>query len=76
MCDNEYLAHRMIQERIREAEAHGALNSMLREASRHRQAQDTDPRRERPRPAWRELWRQTPAAWIAHLVLPKTWNRL
>jgi hypothetical protein len=76
MCDNEYLAHRMVQERIREAEAHGALNSMLREASRQRQAQDPDPGGERPRPAWLQLGRQAPAAWIAHLVLPKMWNRL
>ncbi|MGH7302007.1 MAG: hypothetical protein ACRELZ_01875 [Candidatus Rokuibacteriota bacterium] len=72
MCDNEYLAHRMIQERLREAEARGALNTMLREASRLRQTRDTAAGR---RPAWLQLW-QTPAAWVAHLALPKTWNRL
>ncbi len=76
MCDNEYLAHRMIQERLREAEARGALNSMLREASRLRQTRDTAAGRPRPRPAWLQLWWQTPAAWVGHLALPKMWNRL
>jgi hypothetical protein len=76
MCDNEYLAHRMIQERLREAEARGALNSMLREASRLRQTRDTAAGRPRPRSAWLQLWWQTRAAWVGQLGLPKMWNRL
>ncbi len=71
MCDNEYLAHAMIRERLRDAEARGAFNSMLRDAARPGPA-----RGERLRPTRLELWRQTSATWLAHLVLPKTWNRL
>ena len=32
MCDNEYVAHVMVRERIREAEARGAFNAMVRES--------------------------------------------
>jgi len=76
MCDNEYLAHQMIKDRLREAEARGAFNSMLREASMLRQALGAGAERERPRPTRFELWRQASAAWVAHLALPKIWNRL
>lgn len=76
MCDNEYLAQSMVKERLREAEARGALNSMLSRAP-------TMPRRGRPKLAGErrmrtrlELWWQASAAWVAQLVLPKTWNRL
>ena len=31
MCDNEYLAHYVVRERIREAEASSALRALLRE---------------------------------------------
>jgi hypothetical protein len=73
MCDNEYVAHRMVRERIREAEARGVLNAMLEAAS------------PAPRPSGRdgaagpgrlETWRHAASAWVAHLTLPKTWNRL
>ena len=70
MCDNEYLAHQMIKDRLREAEAHGAFNSMIQEALASEAA------RERARPKRSELWWQAPAAWIAQLALPKIWNRL
>ena len=32
MCDNEYLAHAMISDRLREAEAQGALRAMIQQA--------------------------------------------
>jgi len=73
MCDNEYLAHQMIKDRLREAETRGALNSLVRE---FQQTQGSDAGREYPRRTWPELWWQAPAAWIAHLALPKIWNRL
>ena len=76
MCDNEYLAHQMIKDRLREAAARGAFNSMLREASMLRQALGADAERARPRPTRFELWWQASVAWAAHLALPKIWNRL
>ena len=33
MCDNEYLAQSLVKERLREAEARGALNSLLSRAT-------------------------------------------
>ncbi len=76
MCDNEYVAHVMVKERLREAEAHGAFNSMLRQALSAPQplrgaAGDTH-----ARPTRLELWWEASAAWVAHLALPKMWNRL
>jgi hypothetical protein len=73
MCDNEYLAHQLIKDRLREAETRGVLNSMIRE---FQQAQGTGASRADPRRTWLELWWQAPAAWVAHLALPKIWNRL
>ena len=73
MCDNEYLAHQMIKDRLREAETRGALNSLVRE---FQQTQGSDAGREYPRRTWLELWWQEPAAWVAHLALAKIWNRL
>ena len=72
MCDNEYLAHQMIKDRLREAKTRGALNSLVRE---FQQTQGSDAGREYPRRTWLALW-QAPAAWVAHLALPKIWNRL
>ena len=66
----------MIQERLREAEARGALNSMLREASRLRQTRDTAAGRRAPGRHGSKRWWQTSAAWVGHLALPKMWNRL
>jgi len=71
MCDNEYLAQLIVKERLCEAEARGAVNAMLRQASTRPQALDAGAGHERPRPRW-----QVPAAWVAHLTLPKIWNRL
>jgi hypothetical protein len=73
MCDNEYLAHQMIKDRLREAETRGAVNSLVRE---FQQTQGNDAGREYRRWPWLELWWQAPAAWVAHLTLPKIWNRL
>ena len=70
MCDKEYLAHAMIGNRLREAEARGALRAMLRHALEIEASY---------RPAWPtrlELWWQASAVWVAHLALPKMWNRL
>jgi hypothetical protein len=75
MCDNEYLAQWMIKERLREAEARGALNSTLRHAPVLRPAQGDDAGDERARPTRLELWWQVSTAWAAHLALPKIWNR-
>ena len=70
MCDNEYLAHYIVRERLREAEVQSALRSMLRE----RRAGDTS--RDEARPTRLGLWWHASAAWVAHLALPKMWNRL
>ena len=73
MCDNEYLAHQLIKDRLREAETRGAFNAMLQAASVLPEARSDG---ERPRPTRLALWWQAPAAWVAHLALPKIWNRL
>ena len=73
MCDNEYLAHAMISDRLREAEARGVFSAMLRQASTGRQPAAS---RERSRRTRLELWWQASTAWVAQLALPKTWNRL
>ena len=73
MCDNEYLAHAMVRERLREAEARGAFSAMLRQASTARQPAAS---RERYRRTRVDLWWLASAAWVSHLALPKTWNRL
>ena len=70
MCDNEYLTHYIVRERLREAEARGVLRSMLRE----QRARDAT--REEAQPTRLELWWRASAAWVAHLTLPKMWNRL
>ena len=77
MCDNEYVAHVMVRERIREAEARGAFNAMVR-GSALRTSDDvglgvfTRPRGAGCASAW---WHTAPA-WLAYLTLPKIWNRL
>ncbi len=76
MCDNEYLAHSMVRERLREAEVRGAFNAMLRQASTSPQPADGDGGAERSKPTRLELWWQASAAWMAQLTLPKMWNRL
>jgi hypothetical protein len=70
MCDNEYLAHAMISDRLREAEAQGALRAMIQ------QALEAGAARRPNRPTRLELWWQASAAWVAQLALPKMWNRL
>ncbi|HEY7540905.1 MAG TPA: hypothetical protein VIF11_12230 [Methylomirabilota bacterium] len=76
MCDNEYLAHAMVQERLREAAARGAFGAMLRQASTARRPATSPAAGERSRRTRLELWWQVSAAWVAQLALPKTWNRL
>ena len=78
MCDNEYVAHVLVRERIREAEARGAFNAMVR-ATELRSLDDR--RLGRGAPAQQrhgrvDAWWHVAAAWLAHLTLPKTWNRL
>ena len=70
MCDNEYLAHYIVRERMRKAEASSALRSLLREK------RAVDRRREPARPNRLGLWWQVSTAWAAHLALPKMSNRL
>jgi hypothetical protein len=79
MCDNEYVAHVLVRERIREAEARGAFNAMVRET----ELRILDDRRlgrgapaQQQRPGRFDAWWHVAAAWLAHLTLPKTWNRL
>lgn len=77
MCDNEYVAHVMVRERIREAEARGAFNAMVRE-SEMRTGKDVGPDAfvRLQRHGWVSAWWHTAPAWLAHLTLPKIWNRL
>jgi hypothetical protein len=79
MCDNEYVAHVMVRERIREAEARGAFNAMVRE-SEVRTGEATRLGRgaavRAQRGGWVTAWWHAAPAWLAHLTLPKTWNRL
>ena len=70
MCDNEYLAHAIVSDRLREAEAQGARRAMIR------QALEAGAARREARPGRLEVWWQASAAWVAQLTLPKTWNRL
>jgi hypothetical protein len=70
MCDNEYLAHALISDRLREAEAQGALRAMIQ------QALEAGAARREARPTRLEAWWQASAAWVAQLTLPKMWNRL
>jgi hypothetical protein len=79
MCDNEYVAHVMVRERIREAEARGAFNAMVREselrageATRLGRGAAARPQRR----GWVSGWWPAAPAWLAHLTLPKTLNRL
>ena len=74
MCDNEYLAHQMVRERLREAEARGVLNAMIREVDTL--AATTGAAGRRPWTGRLDAWRQAPGAWLAYLALPKIWNRL
>lgn len=79
MCDNEFVAHVMVRERIREAEARGAFNAMLRESERRtgeatRLGLSAAVRRQVR--GWMSGWWPAAPAWLAHLTLPKTWNRL
>lgn len=76
MCENEYVAHMMVKERIRQAEVRAAFEAMLRQAmsSPAPAARGADCR---GRWATRlPLWRQASVAWAAQLALPKMWNRL
>lgn len=77
MCDNEYVAHVMVRARIREAEARGALNAMVRE-SEMRAGKDVGlgAFARLQRHGWVSAWWHTAPAWLAHLTLPKIWNRL
>jgi hypothetical protein len=76
MCDNEYVAHVMVRERIREAEARAAFDATLRQASTSPAPSARDARDGLRRSTRLELWRRAAAAWMAQLTLPKTWNRL
>ena len=70
MCDNEYLAHYVVRERIREAEASSALRALLRDK------RALDRGHTEVRPTKLELWWQASTAWAAQLALPKMSNRL
>jgi len=76
MCENEYVARMLVKQRIREAEARGAYDEMLRQAlaASTPAASSTDGRRRRATRL--ELWRRASVAWVAQLALPKMWNRL
>jgi len=76
MCDNEYLAQSLVRERLREAEARGALNSLLSRATVTPQEGRPKLVGARPMRTRLELWWQASTAWVAQLALPKTWNRL
>jgi hypothetical protein len=76
MCDNEFLAHAMVRERLREAEARGVFGAMLRQASIARRPAAEPAARGRSRRTRLELWWRASTAWVAQLALPKTWNRL
>jgi len=76
MCDNEYLAQSLVKERLREAEARGALNSLLSRATVMPPQGRPKLVGARPMRTRLELWWQASAAWVAQLALPKTWNRL
>jgi len=76
MCENEYVAQMMVKQRIREAEARGAYDEMLRQALAAPAPAGGGPDGRRRRPARLELWRRASAAWVAQLALPKMWNRL
>jgi hypothetical protein len=76
MCENEYVAHMMVKERIRAAEARGAFDAMLRHATASPAPTGSGADRQGRRPRRLPLWRQASAAWVAHLALPKIWNRL
>jgi hypothetical protein len=74
MCDNEYVARVMVKERIRDAEARGAFNAMVRERGLRTDGLGVSARPRRH--GWMSAWWHTAPAWLAHLALPKTWNRL
>ncbi|HKC98188.1 MAG TPA: hypothetical protein VKG20_09150 [Methylomirabilota bacterium] len=76
MCENEYVAQMMVKQRIREAEARGAYDEMLRQALAASAPAGGGPDRRRRGPARLEFWRRASAAWVAQLALPKMWNRL
>lgn len=76
MCDNEYVAHAIVRERLREAEARGAFNAMLRQALASPRPSSADTAGEPRRPMWLDVWWQASANWVVHLALPKIWNRL
>lgn len=76
MLDNEYLTQYLVRERLREAEASGALHSALRQASMLRRARHREASRDDARPGWFGLWWQMAVARAAHLALPKSRIRL
>lgn len=76
MCENEYVAHMIVKARIREAEARGAFNAMLQQVMVSPPPAGNGANPHGRRLTRLELWRHAAAAWVAHLTLPKTWNRL
>jgi hypothetical protein len=79
MCDNEFVAHVMVRERIREAEARGAFNALIRESERRGGEAARLGLSAAVRPqhrGWPSGWWPAAPAWLAYLTLPKTWNRL
>jgi hypothetical protein len=70
MDDTQDLAEYLIRERLREAEARGAVHALLR-AARRAEASRDGARRRRP-----GLWWHVATAWAKHLSLPKICNRL
>jgi hypothetical protein len=76
MIDNEYLTESLIQERLRQIEAHGALRAMLRHAEMARRAREREASRDDPRPGRLGLWWQLALGRVAQLALPKSGVRL
>jgi hypothetical protein len=76
MWENEYVAHMMVKDRIRQAEARAAFEAMLRQATSSPSPAARGADRRQRRATRLELWRQASAACVAQLALPKMWNRL
>jgi len=76
MCENEYVAHMMVKERIRHAEVRAAFEAMLRQAMSSPAPAARGADRRGQRATWLELWRRASVGWVAQLALPKMWNRL
>ena len=76
MDENEYLAQFLVRERLREAEARGALRMMLREARERADARRREASDDRARPGRFGLWWHVMVARAAHLSLSKLGNWL